>query len=72
VKALTKLSDERKINLQKIKLLNEKEVIQGAISFFTERLNAEVMAFSEDDTDRYDPKQKAQFALPNQPAIFIE
>jgi len=32
----------------------------------------EVRVFSEDDTDKYDPKQKSRFSRPYKPAIFIE
>jgi leucyl-tRNA synthetase len=72
MKALTKLSAERKGNLLKIKTANEKDIVQGALGFLKERFNAEVLVFSEEDTQRYDPKQRAAMAMPNQPAIFIE
>jgi leucyl-tRNA synthetase len=72
LKALTKLPTERKANLLKIKVLNEKEVVQDAVGFLKERFGAEVAVYSEDDQARYDPKQKAAMALPNQPAIYIE
>ena len=72
IKALTKLSAERKGNLLKIKAANEKEIFNGALGFLKERFNAEVTVFSEEDNERYDPKQRAAMALPNQPAIFIE
>jgi hypothetical protein len=52
--------------------MDEKAVVQSALSFFKERFNAEVLVFSEDDKDRCDPKQRAAMALPNQPAIYIE
>jgi leucyl-tRNA synthetase len=32
----------------------------------------EVRIFSEDDGDKYDPKQKSRFSRPYKPAIFIE
>jgi hypothetical protein len=72
MKALTKLSGERKANLLKIRALNEKEVVSSALVFLRDRFSSEVVAFSEDDKDRYDPKQRAAMALPNQPAIYIE
>ncbi len=72
IKALTKLSTERKTNLLKIKNLNEKEILQNAAVFLTERFGAEVQAFKEDDKERNDPKQRAATALPGHPAIFIE
>jgi leucyl-tRNA synthetase len=72
LKALTKLSGERKANLLKIKVLGEKEIVEGGLGFLHERFNAEVLVFSEEDKERYDPKQRAIMAMPNQPAIFIE
>jgi leucyl-tRNA synthetase len=71
VKALTKLSNERKKNLIKMQLLNEKEIIQDASGFLGDRFGSEICVFSEDEKERYDPKQRASMALPNQPAIFI-
>ncbi len=49
MKALTKLSAERKTNLLKIGFLNEKEIIQGGLSFLKSRFNAEVFVFSEEE-----------------------
>jgi leucyl-tRNA synthetase len=72
IKALTKLSEGRKTNLLKITALNEKEILQNATVFLKERFGAEVHAFREDDTERYDPKQRATMAMPGHPAIFIE
>jgi leucyl-tRNA synthetase len=72
IKALGTLSNERKQNLLKIKRLNEEEIIREALPFFRDRFGAAVSVYSEDDKERYDPKQRAKIALPNQPAIFIE
>jgi leucyl-tRNA synthetase len=32
----------------------------------------ELYIYSEDDNDKYDPKQKSKFARPYKPAIYIE
>ena len=72
IKAMTKLSSERKANMLKIKAVDEKGVIGGAVGFLRERFSAEVSVYSEEDIERYDPKQRAQMAIPNQPAIYIE
>jgi leucyl-tRNA synthetase len=72
IKSLTKLSSERKKNMLKIKIADEKAVLTDAIGFLKERFNAEVSVFSEEDKTRYDPKNRAPMALPNLPAIFIE
>lgn len=37
-----------------------------------ENNKAEVVVYSEEDADRYDPKQKSKFARPFKPAVFIE
>jgi leucyl-tRNA synthetase len=71
-KALTKLSSERKANMFKIKTADEKAIIQGALNFLHERFNSEVTVYDEEDKERYDPKQRAAMAMPNQPAIYIE
>ncbi|MCX8177280.1 MAG: leucine--tRNA ligase [Candidatus Bathyarchaeota archaeon] len=72
IKALTKLSGERKANMLKIRIVDEKELISSATGFLKERFNAQVSVYSEDDKDRYDPRQRASIAIPYQPAIFIE
>jgi leucyl-tRNA synthetase len=72
IKALTKLPTSRKENIKKIGQVNEKQILTEALCFLKERFNAEIAVFSEDDDQRYDPKQRAKMAMPNQPAIFIE
>ncbi len=72
IKALNKVSAERKSNLLSIRSIDEKAILQSAVNFFKDRFNAEVLIFSDDDRDRFDPRQRAAMALPNQPAIYIE
>ena len=72
IKALTKVSGERKANMQKIKEVDEHAVFAGAVGFLGERYNAEVSVYSEDDQTRFDPKNRASMAMPYQPAIYIE
>jgi len=72
IKALTKLPAERKANMLKIKAVDEKEIVDGAIGFLKERFKAEVSVYSETDEKRYDPKNRAVMAMPNQPAIYVE
>ncbi len=72
VKSLTKLPTERKTSLTKIGQLDEKTILNEAAGFLKDRFNAEVCVFSEDEKERYDPKNKASIALPTQPAIFME
>ncbi len=72
IKSLTRFPPERKSNMQKIKITNEKQILTDAKCFFKERFNAEIAVYSEDDKERYDPKNRALMAMPYQPAIFIE
>ena len=72
MKALTKLPNERKANIIKIKAVDEKEILDSALGFLKERFKAEVCVFSEDYQKRYDPKNRAVMAMPYQPAIYIE
>ena len=72
IKALTKLPTERKANVLKIGVMDEKEIVEDAIGFLSERLSADVSVFGEDDAACYDPKGRAGMAVPGQPAIFIE
>ncbi len=72
VKAVSKLSSERRSNFLKIGLVDEKAVVQDAGHFLEERFGSEVLAFGEDEEGRYDPKGRAGLALPGQPAIFVE
>ena len=72
IKALTKVSGERKANMQKIKTVDENAILAGAVGFLGERFNAEVSVYSEDDKKRFDPKNRAAMAMPYQPAIYLE
>ena len=72
LKALAKLSTERKIVVLKIKAVDEKDILDEAVAFLEERFKAEVSVFSEVDENCYDPKFRAAMALPHQPAIFVE
>ena len=72
MKVLTKLPNDRKTNILKIKMINEKEILENAVYFLKERFNAEASVYSEDDVKRYDPKCRSSMALPYQPAIYLE
>jgi leucyl-tRNA synthetase len=72
MKALTKMPSERKANMLKICVVDEKEILDGALDFLRERFNVEVSVYNETDEKRYDPKHRAGIALPSQPAIYIE
>ena len=72
MKALTKLPSDRKANILQIKAVDEKELLVSTIGFFKERFNADIAVYSEENQNRYDPKQRATMAMPYQPAIYIE
>ncbi len=72
IKALTRVSGERKANMLKIKVADEQTILRGAAGFLGNRFNAEVSVYSEDEEKRFDPKRRAAMAMPYQPAIYIE
>jgi leucyl-tRNA synthetase len=72
IKALTKISAERKISMVNIGATDEKTIMHGAASFLKERFNADVAVYAEDDQQSFDPKNRASMAMPYQPAIYVE
>lgn len=72
IKAVTRLSADRKANLLNTGAMDEKGIVEDAVGFLRDRFNAEVSVYGEDDTARYDPKTRAGMAMPGQPAIYIE
>ena len=72
VKILNKIPVDRKSRFLKIGIMDEKKIIEAASTFLKDRFNAEIIVYDEESEDRYDPKQRAKFAIPFQPAIFIE
>jgi leucyl-tRNA synthetase len=72
IKALTKLSGDRKANIMKIGEVNEKTILEGAKAFYKDRFNTEIQVYSESDENLFNPKNRASLALPHQPAIYIE
>jgi leucyl-tRNA synthetase len=52
---------------------DESSALRDASSLIsTENNKAEIMIYSEEDVDRYDPRQKSKFARPFKPAVFME
>ena len=72
IKALTKISGERKANMLKIKTVDEQAVLAGSVAFLGERFNAEISVYGENEQERFDPKNRAAMAMPYQPAIYLE
>ncbi len=52
--------------------LDEKKYITNAKSFLKEQFNCIIEIYHADDQKKYDPQQKARFADPLRPAIFVE
>jgi leucyl-tRNA synthetase len=73
IKALTKLSGEKKTNMLRINELNEKKIMENALGYLKDRFSVdEISVYQEDDSARYDPKGRAMMAMPYQLAIYIE
>ncbi|HIJ08344.1 TPA: class I tRNA ligase family protein, partial [Candidatus Bathyarchaeota archaeon] len=72
IKTLNKIPQERKRSIIRTEGINENRVFTEALSFLRERFNSEITVFSEEDKEKFDPKKRAQLAIPAQPAIYIE
>lgn len=55
-----------------IGVLNETEIITEAKNFYEREFNAEIDVLMEGDLKCYDPKNRARFAEPYRPAIYVE
>jgi leucyl-tRNA synthetase len=52
---------------------HESDALRDAVSLLSAENNmAEILIYSEDDQNKYDPKQKSKFARPFKPAVYIE
>jgi len=71
VQAARMPSDQRKLRLQ-LQKLDEIDVMNDAQKLCSQQFNVEVAVYSEDDSERYDPKGRSMLAQPYRPAIFIE
>ena len=66
------MPEERKQQLLKIRKLDENTILEEARDFLAERFKAKIEIYSEEESKRYDPKQKASAATPFRPAIYVE
>ena len=64
-------ADQKKRRLEAGEL-NEKALLNEAKRFLEREFKAEILIYSEDDPQRYDPKKRASLAKPYRPAIYIE
>ncbi|MCK5409768.1 MAG: class I tRNA ligase family protein, partial [Candidatus Heimdallarchaeota archaeon] len=72
LKILNKYPKERKERIKKAMILDEKEFINSAKTFLEKRFKTKISVYTEDDSTKYDPSNRARLAIPGQPAIFIE
>jgi len=63
--------DMRRSRLQ-AGFIDEFDALKTAGDFYKKEIDAEVKVYREDDTEKYDPKNRAQLAQPYRPAIYIE
>jgi len=66
------MSNERKKTLTQVEVMDESKALEEAKNFFKRELSAEIHVYDEEDSQRYDPRDRAQLAKPYRPAIFIE
>jgi len=72
VEEINKLSEDRKERLMQTGIMNENQTLKEVEGFLKHELKAEIHIYSEEDSERYDPKKRANLAKPHRPAIFIE
>jgi leucyl-tRNA synthetase len=57
----------------KLPEFSEGEALMDASSLLSAENNkAEIVIYSEEDPEKFDPKQKSKFARPFKPAIYME
>lgn len=69
---VNRLPSDQKQRILQVGVMDEKQILNTSKSFFEKEFNAKVEVYSEENTRRYDPKNRAQLAKPRRPAIFIE
>jgi len=69
---VNQMPEDKKRRQLRAKVLNEYQTLKEAENFLEQELNAKIYVYSEEDPQRYDPKEKAELARPYRPAIFIE
>jgi leucyl-tRNA synthetase len=69
---IMKTPEEKRKTQLNIGAVAEYEIIENAKIFLSEEFKAKIHVFKENDSERFDPKQRARLAKPYRPAIFIE
>jgi leucyl-tRNA synthetase len=61
---------DRRVRLSEF---DEAAAINDAASLLSAEINkAQIVIYSEDDSEKHDPKSKAKFARPFKPAVYME
>jgi len=68
----SKMPEKRRENLLETGVLKEKDVIEEAKEFLSDRFRALIIVYDEDEKECYDPKLRAKLSTPCRPAIYIE
>ncbi len=72
-KLVEDLTIKGKDELEKLSIaMDEKSYLIGAKAFLKHEFKCDIEVYSSDDEARYDPKEKAKFAQPLRPAIFVQ
>lgn len=69
---VNRMPSDQKQRILQTGIMDEKQILNASKGFLEKEFNAKVEVYSEEDTRRYDPKNRAQLAKPRRPAIFIE
>jgi leucyl-tRNA synthetase len=72
IKEINQTSPERKAVRLKLGKIDEKTILLSAKEFLEKELKARVDVYDEDNPERYDPKNRAAYAIPYRPAIYME
>jgi leucyl-tRNA synthetase len=72
IEEINTLPKDRKDRLLKAGIIDEITEINYAKTLLEKEFNAEVIVYSEEDRQKYDPRGKAQQARPYKPAIYVE
>ncbi|MEM2546160.1 MAG: leucine--tRNA ligase, partial [Candidatus Bathyarchaeia archaeon] len=72
VDEINRMPVEKRRKLLNIRAGDEERALTDAKEFIGREINAEIRIYSEEDSGRYDPKNRAHLAKPMRPAIYIE
>jgi len=69
---INRMAEDMKLKILKIGTLNEEQILTDAKDFLEREFKVTISIYSEEDPERYDPKNRARTAKPYRPAIYIE